>query len=481
MSVNNFLVILARALEARGRPDATERLSIYETSRRTLERFFEQNPSLDAAARAKQRDELKAAIDELERLHVREHDPVPRRTGEAVDPRGETPGATVPPPKTAAAPPSPPRPPPTAPTARTPADVPPAAKPAVPPSAKPAVPPAVKPAAATPPQRPAPTASAVVSEPTAARQPTPPAPAETSVPASPPLAPPVPVGDDPGETPASNDETPSRGSTAAEAAPNKRALPDPRAMEALFGDDTDAPNSSDAPVAAADEERGRNRRGTIVILVLLLALGVAYQSGWFETARRLVIVGTLPKTDLPVAPAAPNDLAATGGWARVAQDRLGDTGAADRTAALLRFEDAAGANRKDLSGQIAWTRTGSGDGEELHGRLTFTGSPITIEILLERDIGSPDGFSRMALFVVEGTADSILEIGPLQRVDPASGRTRDVDGISSRIGLSRILYGYRPSSEDAEPSFERRALLQFSVVLESGQRVTVSFRLPPPV
>lgn len=395
MSVNNFLIILSRALEVREHRDAADRRNIYETSRRTLERFFEQNPSMDAANRAQQRSELEAAIAEIERRFAE----VPAR----------------------------PLPPDAAPT------------------------------------------QALASQPPAS-------PAAPPVPAKPPAAPLAPA------EPVPNPATDGQALAAVEPAKDHRHH-DPKTVEAFFVADGDIepPANSDEEVSENEEVdlRSRNRRGTILLGVVALGLGLAYETGLLELGRRLMVGGSLPSTNEKLIARDPEDIAATGEWTRIASRYLADTGEPDRTAAMLRSETS-GTVTQDFSGEITWKRRGTDDVPELDGELVVSGSPVKVEILAETDTRSIDGFARLIMIAIDGAPESILEVGSLQRVDPATGLSREVDGISTRIGLNRILYGLRPIDADGDPRFEARPLFQFTVTLESGVRLRMIFRMPPP-
>ena len=117
MSVNGFMKILVRALEVRDHRDPLERRAVYDMSRQTLERFFLQSTDLDEASRADQRQELEAAIAEIERRI--DEDTEARAEDEAEPATADddvAPSASLPsqPPVSAPAPPEPRRPAPSA-------------------------------------------------------------------------------------------------------------------------------------------------------------------------------------------------------------------------------------------------------------------------------------------------------------------------------------------------------------------------------
>ena len=295
--------------------------------------------------------------------------------------------------------------------------------------------------------------------------------------AGPAAATPPAVAPDAGSAPTATAPDPSEASDEGE----KRAVPGPEAAEALFGTIEDTAPAPDEPSGDAEADlRKRNRRGSVVIISLALMLGVAYETGWLELGRRVIVGGSLPKTDVTAPPAAAEDLAAKGAWLRVLGRHLGDTGTKERTTAFLRNENADGTEVQEFGGEIAWTRTGRGDAAETNGRLTLTGSPLTIDLLIDSDTEAPNGYTRVMMIAMENTPEAILDAGRVQRVDPATGHPTDVAGISTRIGIDRILTGFRPVPEDVDPQFEKRSIMQFSVTLESGRRLLTVFRLPPP-
>jgi hypothetical protein len=459
MSANNFLLILARALEARDDLDASDRRSIYETSRRTLERFFQQNPSMDAASCASQRAELETAITEIERRYTAPvTPPETRRETGAARPLSPPPRPT-------------PAPPPAAPKA-TPA-------PATPPLPPVAAQPAWKPATEVSREpRPVPGPTAPPPPPQAPAQAPAPPTKSAATPPPPPAAPPRAAAPEADRTVAAS---------AATAMPNDDVIDphrihDPQAMEALFSDEEAAsPTASDDEVVVDESERRKhNRRGTILLVVVVVGLVLAYETGWLELARRLAVGGPRPNPSVQAVVPGPDDLAATGEWKRIAETRLADTGAADRTATYLRITPANGGTPKDHPGRITWTRSGGGDTAELEGQFTFTDTPVTMEIMFEPDTASMDGFSRLAMIATDNLPEPILEVGPLQRVDPTTGHPKEVEGISTRIGLDRVLYGFRPLPQDDDRRFDRRSVLQFTITLESGERLQTVLRLPPP-
>jgi hypothetical protein len=446
MSVNNFLLILARALEARDDRDETERRAVYETSRRTLQRYFEQNPEIDAARRETQWAELEEAIAEIEWIHGGKS--APRLSPTDADAATGT-ASTVPPP------------------------APPRSQPAAPPRSQPAAPPRTD---AAPPlretARPAPPPVATVKP----APPTPPtdrkdpvAPAKVAAPAAP--------ADAPAAMAATRPDIATDGANGSG---------EPAASDALFGEgdgngDVVSPRFDDTDVGQGEgDPEKRSRRGRTLVILIVAALLVAYEAGWLEWARRLVVTGSLPKTVVHTVPAGPGDPVAKSAWSQVVGSFLADTGRADQTAAYLKFEPADGANSQELAGRMEWKYTGSGETTELNGRLSVAGSPMTMEILLGPDSESLDGFSRLAMIAFQNTPEPISGAGMLQRVEAATGRLQEADGVATRVGLDRILYGFKPIVADTDPVFDRRSLYQFSITFESGKKMRLVFRLPPP-
>ncbi len=432
MSVNNFLRILVRALEARDHEDPTSRQSVYDMSRRTLERFFEQTPSIDADGRHHQRGQLEAAIAEIEHQFT------------SAAPPGATGGAGTPPSPRAAP----------EPLAALPPD---------------------EPVAPPPARRSEPASSVAAPPPGAAPSPPPPEPA-TAEPPEPrePAAEPLDARlEDRGEE--DRDELEAGRAEA-------RHLPP---ADDLFATSEEAEEEEDRVSEEDDqafeddgERRRRNRRGTLILGVTVLALVLAYETGVGTVLYRLATSGSLPKAVVVVDKPSPDDLSADGRWADLVARRLAPLAEANATSAHLRVEDAKGDDKKEYSGRITWVGAGTGADAAWRGHLVAPEAPFGLDLALESNTDPISGFDRMAIVALDRSSDPLLETPMFKRVDPASGRRREVDGVAVRVGLDRILYGFKPEPGDHDGTFDTRPLYEFAFGFESGRRGNLLIRLP---
>lgn len=438
MSLANLTKILVRAVEARDRHDPDARVGVYVLARGTLERFLTESGDLTAEEKVRQRAELDRTIALVEAHYAS------GRPG-SFDLAMVDPAAPVLPPVVAPfAPPPPPQMPPA--SRPTPPVVPPPPPPP-PPVAPPAAPPPPTAVAPTPPAVPTPSAPLAVREPPPVPEPAAPALAESAA------------------TSPEADVPPPR--------------PEPPAAD-LFGDATGAAAyetaADDGPeVASGADWKERNRRGAIVLVLLIFAFAAAYQFSIGDHVRRWLGGDTGQtagvKPDRPsAAPSATPD-----GWIRTVLPQLGET-PEEKAVDVRLVEEKPGAPTGGRLGRARWTPVAGVDGSWI-GRLEFTGSPITVDLAVEPNPDTVDDQSYMLVLAL-GSAPVVDGTPVLARVDPGSGRTEDFGGLAVRIGVDRFLYGFKPRDVDRSTDIDARPVTRIELPLENDRKLALFLRLP---
>lgn len=425
MSVDSLLKILVRAIEARDGHDMASRASVYTIARATLERFLEQNSDLGDAEKALQRRELELAILDIER----KFSAVSERT--AGSEAGSRQGVELQDEE---------RPRPSEPVVR-------------PPAADPAAPSAARETAPTSP-------------------PPPPRAAPLELEAAPSVAPPAISTADPAEDRREAATTPDRG----------RAVEDGDDDASIFAIGDDPPGRGPEAVEAEGEaRRSHNLRGAVALILILVALGVAYGTNAGETFRRLFVGERSQEAGLPMVRPPQAETTVAAGKAIGSHPRFSRPSEKNVTPAHLRV-DAATSDVGDFPGRMTWTRIGADANGVIgwSGHAAITGHPFVVDLAMEPNADIVADLTRMILIGWSGLSEPISEAPTFRRIDPRSGRSEEMRGVMVRVGLDRVLFGYRPEAADLHPEFERRSQIEVGFTLESGRRLLFTFCLPDP-